>query len=298
MLSDAQKRASYDRFGKEGVAEGAGDFGGFRSAEDIFKEVFGGGDMADILRQAFGDDDGGFGGGFGGGFSDMFGGMGGGTTSTNFFSSSSSFGMGAAGGFSMSTETTIRNGQVRPSATGKHVHCMLTERSSPRGGAAGHPDHSTHGRRTDGDNRAGGNAGRGARRASASEQLRARRASLELLGFQRGGGPSWRPARASWGASTQHCWGPDSGWLGSNLTPPLVPAMRAHLTLFRQGEMDHEWEYGADEDLGLQVPPGAPAPPRRCGACTRSDTRGTVTVAHQTCEPSVTCGACGAAGGD
>src|SRR3954463_6191457 len=47
VLSDAQKRASYDRFGHQGVGAGAGGFGyegGFSNIEDIF-DIFGFGDM-------------------------------------------------------------------------------------------------------------------------------------------------------------------------------------------------------------------------------------------------------------
>ncbi|MFM9904893.1 MAG: molecular chaperone DnaJ [Pyrinomonadaceae bacterium] len=45
VLSDAEKRASYDRFGHQGVGAGAGGFDpGFSNIEDIF-EVFGFGDM-------------------------------------------------------------------------------------------------------------------------------------------------------------------------------------------------------------------------------------------------------------
>jgi molecular chaperone DnaJ len=45
VLSDAEKRATYDRFGHAGLSGGrAGfDFGGFRDPFDIFAEVFGGG---------------------------------------------------------------------------------------------------------------------------------------------------------------------------------------------------------------------------------------------------------------
>ncbi len=45
VLSDAQKRASYDRFGHQGVGVGAGGFDpGFSNIEDIF-DIFGFGDM-------------------------------------------------------------------------------------------------------------------------------------------------------------------------------------------------------------------------------------------------------------
>ncbi len=65
VLSDKQKRATYDQFGHAAFDGngGAGGFGGF-DAGDI--------DLSEILRAAFGDSFGGFG-GFGG-FSDFFGG--------------------------------------------------------------------------------------------------------------------------------------------------------------------------------------------------------------------------------
>ncbi|MBV9241534.1 MAG: molecular chaperone DnaJ, partial [Acidobacteria bacterium] len=47
VLSDAQKRASYDRFGHQGVGAGAGGFGfegGFSNIDDIF-DIFGFGDV-------------------------------------------------------------------------------------------------------------------------------------------------------------------------------------------------------------------------------------------------------------
>lgn len=47
VLSDAQKRSAYDRFGHQGVGAGAGGFGfdpGFTNIEDIF-DIFGFGDM-------------------------------------------------------------------------------------------------------------------------------------------------------------------------------------------------------------------------------------------------------------
>jgi molecular chaperone DnaJ len=48
ILSDAQKRAAYDRFGHEGV-NGMGGRGGFQDAGDIFSEVFG-----DVFGEMFG----------------------------------------------------------------------------------------------------------------------------------------------------------------------------------------------------------------------------------------------------
>src|SRR5436189_2246584 len=45
VLSDAQKRSAYDRFGHQGVGAGAGGFNaGFSNIEDIF-DIFGFGDM-------------------------------------------------------------------------------------------------------------------------------------------------------------------------------------------------------------------------------------------------------------
>ena len=50
ILSDAQKRAAYDRFGHAGVNQGAGGQGGnFRDAGDIFGDVFG-----DVFGEMFG----------------------------------------------------------------------------------------------------------------------------------------------------------------------------------------------------------------------------------------------------
>ncbi|MBN1479834.1 molecular chaperone DnaJ [candidate division KSB1 bacterium] len=43
VLSDPQKRAHYDRFGRAGTRTTAGGFGGFSDPFDIFREVFGGG---------------------------------------------------------------------------------------------------------------------------------------------------------------------------------------------------------------------------------------------------------------
>ena len=117
VLSDQQKRASYDRFGKQGLAGGGGgghDFHGgvhsFEHADEIFRRFFGG---RDPFADFFGDDDGfGFGrsafgsmfggrgrGGRGGG--DFFGDVGFGGGGFSSFSSSSFGGMGG-GGFSSS----------------------------------------------------------------------------------------------------------------------------------------------------------------------------------------------------
>src|ERR1700710_3094751 len=50
ILSDAQKRAAYDRFGHAGVNNGAGgQQGGFRDASDMFGDVFG-----DVFGEMFG----------------------------------------------------------------------------------------------------------------------------------------------------------------------------------------------------------------------------------------------------
>src|SRR5258708_5348187 len=64
VLSDAQKRAAYDRFGHAAFAPGAGarpggpQWGGFHDPRDIFAEFFGGagfgGGLDDILEQACG----------------------------------------------------------------------------------------------------------------------------------------------------------------------------------------------------------------------------------------------------
>src|SRR5256885_6950907 len=69
VLTDAQKRAAYDRFGHAAFAPGAGAGGGaqwsgFHDPRDIFEEFFrgasgGGGIFDDILEQAFGGGGGG-----------------------------------------------------------------------------------------------------------------------------------------------------------------------------------------------------------------------------------------------
>lgn len=74
VLSDSEKRQTYDRFGEEGLKNGMGGGGhgfNFRAADDIFAEFFGGrspfggGGGDEFFENAFP---------FGGG---MFGGMGG-----------------------------------------------------------------------------------------------------------------------------------------------------------------------------------------------------------------------------
>ena len=56
VLSDAQKRAAYDRFGHAGVKNGTGgagfsDFGGFSSINDIFETFFAGTRRAHSVAQ-------------------------------------------------------------------------------------------------------------------------------------------------------------------------------------------------------------------------------------------------------
>jgi hypothetical protein len=94
VLSDAEKRAHYDRFGGEDGGGGGGGMDGFSSAEDIFQQFFGG---EDPFAAMFGDES---------PFGDM--GVQGGTV----FMSSSSFG---GGGFTQTTTRTV-NG-VRTTTT-------------------------------------------------------------------------------------------------------------------------------------------------------------------------------------
>eukprot|EP00438_Fugacium_kawagutii_P026170 Skav209871 [mRNA] locus=scaffold590:140749:144813:+ [translate_table: standard] len=125
VLSSPDKRAMYDRGGKDAVNGGGGgyshaDFSDMTSAFKLFEQFFGGRDpFADMDRmfaemhgqqgqsrpgRGFGSGFGSFGGGFGGGFDDDFfkGGFGGGT------SSFSSFSTGGGGGMMTSTTTTTR----------------------------------------------------------------------------------------------------------------------------------------------------------------------------------------------
>jgi len=70
VLHDAEKRKSYDQFGKAGLSGGAGGPGGgvsFQHADEIFKAFFGGNDPFSVFFGGDGDDD----------MSGMFGGKGG-----------------------------------------------------------------------------------------------------------------------------------------------------------------------------------------------------------------------------
>eukprot|EP00746_Dinoflagellata_sp_MGD_P164598 gnl/MRDRNA2_/MRDRNA2_93310_c0_seq1.p1 gnl/MRDRNA2_/MRDRNA2_93310_c0~~gnl/MRDRNA2_/MRDRNA2_93310_c0_seq1.p1 ORF type:complete len:323 (+),score=52.80 gnl/MRDRNA2_/MRDRNA2_93310_c0_seq1:63-1031(+) len=121
VLSDPNKRSTYDRFGKDGLEGGMGGFGGFSDIDpfQIFNQFFGG---KDPFAQFFGEESGSPGGSvfssmFGGGGGDFFGGGGG---SVSSFSSFSSMGGGAMG-TSTSTRTSIVNGK-RVTVTEKTVH--------------------------------------------------------------------------------------------------------------------------------------------------------------------------------
>jgi len=126
LLSDAEKRRMYDLGGEEGLSGGRGMGTGFsfRTADEIFREFFGG---RDPFADFFDDDDFGFGRGFGSGrglgrfgfgssFGSSFGGFGGdpfadfGSSSSSFSSSSSSFG-GRGESKSVSQTSTIRDGK-------------------------------------------------------------------------------------------------------------------------------------------------------------------------------------------
>lgn len=126
VLSSPDKRAMYDRGGKDALNGGGGyshaDFGDINSAFNIFEQFFGGRDpFADMDRmfaemhgqgqqsrpgRGFGSGFGsGFGGGFGGFDDDFFkGGFGGGTSFSSFSSSTG----GGGGGMMTSTTTTTR----------------------------------------------------------------------------------------------------------------------------------------------------------------------------------------------
>ncbi len=57
VLSDADKRARYDRFGRAGVRNGAGGGAGFQDINDIFSafsDIFGGGTTGSIFDDFFG----------------------------------------------------------------------------------------------------------------------------------------------------------------------------------------------------------------------------------------------------
>lgn len=108
ILHDAEKRKSYDSFGKQGLQGGAGGPGGgvsFQQADEIFKAFFGGNDPFSMFFG--GDDDDGpggmFGKGMGGGQRVIFGGggmpgMGGGQ---QFFDMGGGMGGGFPGGMRM-----------------------------------------------------------------------------------------------------------------------------------------------------------------------------------------------------
>ena len=139
VLSNPEKRQTYDRFGKDGLSGGGGGGGGgggfhgggFRNADEVFREFFGGRDpFADFFdddrspfgsmlggsmfgRSAFGSRmSGGRRGGSRGGSmfddDDMFGGFGGGGGFASF--SSSSFGGGGGFSQSVSSSTSMENG--------------------------------------------------------------------------------------------------------------------------------------------------------------------------------------------
>lgn len=89
VLSDPERRSSYDRFGDDGESSSGGFSASGVSPEDIFREFFGG---EDPFAAMFGDDMASFGGGgFRGG-------------STTVFTMSSGFG---SGGFTQTTTTTV-----------------------------------------------------------------------------------------------------------------------------------------------------------------------------------------------
>eukprot|EP00730_Choanoeca_flexa_P003847 TRINITY_DN11519_c0_g3_i4.p2 TRINITY_DN11519_c0_g3~~TRINITY_DN11519_c0_g3_i4.p2 ORF type:complete len:261 (+),score=63.47 TRINITY_DN11519_c0_g3_i4:2090-2872(+) len=172
VLSDPDKRNVYDRYGHEGLKQGAGgpsaasDFH-FRNPADLFREVFG--DSAfgggDPFASFFGGSAfGGFGGGFDdpfasrsrgqqpfgmspfggslfggdpfGGFgNDPFGGFGNGQGGGSMFQSFSSGGLGG-GSFSQSSSTTIRNGK-KVTTTKTVENGMSSERTEVRDARTG-----------------------------------------------------------------------------------------------------------------------------------------------------------------
>eukprot|EP00747_Dinoflagellata_sp_TGD_P217104 gnl/TRDRNA2_/TRDRNA2_89549_c0_seq1.p1 gnl/TRDRNA2_/TRDRNA2_89549_c0~~gnl/TRDRNA2_/TRDRNA2_89549_c0_seq1.p1 ORF type:complete len:325 (+),score=73.76 gnl/TRDRNA2_/TRDRNA2_89549_c0_seq1:69-977(+) len=118
VLSDDQKRRTYDQFGIEGLKGGMGEddfFGGgfdMGDARSVFSEFFGGKDPFELFGDSmFGDEDSMFGDMMGGGGSfssfSSFGG-GGGSMSSSF----SSFGGGFGTSSSMSTSTRTVNGRT------------------------------------------------------------------------------------------------------------------------------------------------------------------------------------------
>jgi len=141
VLSDPEKKATYDRFGKDGLSgggsgsrgpqfEGFGGHGGhgfeFRSADDIFRTFFGTSNIFDLFEDEMfgstGHHQGSRGGSrrrqhmdpfasFGMGMDPFAGFGGGGSTSISFSSNSGFGGMGGGGFSSVSSSTTIRNGK-------------------------------------------------------------------------------------------------------------------------------------------------------------------------------------------
>ncbi|XP_028833944.1 dnaJ homolog subfamily B member 6a isoform X1 [Denticeps clupeoides] len=135
VLSDVNKRSTYDRYGKDGLAGGGGQYhngdhfsGGFtfRNPDDVFREFFGGRDpFADLFGDPFGNNFDFFGGGRrhhrgvsrshpGGAF---FGGFGGfppfGAGFSGFdtgFTSFESMGGGGSGGFTSFSSTSFGGG--------------------------------------------------------------------------------------------------------------------------------------------------------------------------------------------
>jgi curved DNA-binding protein CbpA len=172
VLSNPEKRAAYDRYGKDGAASrGRASAGGFRGggvnsfadADEIFQRFFGGRDpfadfFGDEADNPFGSVLGGrgvggfsagfggrsslhndfFGGGLGGGFGGGFGGAG----FSSFSSSSSSFGGMGGGCFSssQSISTSVENGvrvtrktTTKTTADGQTTTSVEESRTTPDG---------------------------------------------------------------------------------------------------------------------------------------------------------------------